>query len=62
MAKRRKNRKKTIAQLLKEIEEVKDRSEFRLAFALGRFKGGAMTNRNCKRAKDTKNHWSKDWD
>ncbi len=70
MAKRKKNkkrkrkkRKKTIARLEADLANVKERSLQCLAFALGYYKGGEMTKRNKKRAKDAKNHWSKeDWD
>lgn len=62
MAKRSKNRKKTIAQLRKAIAEIKRRNEMLIAMAVGAFKATAMTKRNRKRAKDARNHWSKDWE
>ena len=60
--KKRKKKKKTIARLKAELANVKQRSMNCLAFALGYYKGGEMTKRNQKRAKDAKNHWSKEWD
>jgi len=62
MAKRKKNRKPTIAQLKEKLANIKKRSELLLAMALGKFKAGSMTKRNRKRAKDKRNHWSKDWE
>jgi len=59
---KRKNRKPTIAQLKAKLASVKDRSMIRLAMAVGYFKGGSMTKRNKKRAKDSRNHWSKEWE
>lgn len=59
MAKRKKNRKPTLNQLKEKLENVKERSMFRLAMTLNR-KGGKMTKRNRKRQKDAKNGWRRD--
>jgi len=57
-----KGRKKTLAQLRKELENVKVRNVLLLARALGKLNGKTMTKRNRKRLKDARKHWSKDWD
>ena len=60
--KRKKRRKKTIAQLKIEIAAVKQRNEMLIDMALGIYKAAKMTKRNRKRAKDARNHWGKDWE
>ena len=62
MAKRKKNRKPTIAQLKERLANVKERSMLLLAMATGAFKAGSMTKRNRKRQKDAKNSWRKEWE
>jgi hypothetical protein len=62
MAKRKKNRKPTIAQLKEKLENVKERSMLRLAMTLARKDSKLSNGRGKKRAKDAKNHWSKDWE
>ena len=60
MAKRKKNRKPTIAQLKAQLENLKERNPYLKARALGRLNGQTMTKRNRKRQKDTKNGWRRD--
>lgn len=60
MAKRRKNRKKSLTQLKAELENFKERDMVLMLRALGRFASRDMTKRNRKRAKDARNHWLKE--
>lgn len=62
MAKRRKNRKKSLARLRAELKSFKERNMMLLGRALGRMTSRKMTKRNRKRAKDARNHWSKEWE
>lgn len=62
MAKRKKNRKASLSQLRDKLANIKERSINCLAMAVGRFRSTKMVKRNKKRAKDKKNHWSKDWE
>jgi len=62
MAKRRKNRKKSLAQLRAELENFKERNITLMFRALGHLSCRRMTKRNRKRRKDARNHWSKEWD
>ncbi len=64
MAKRKNKRKrrKTIAQLKAEIENVKERSMLRLGMTLVRKDSKLSNGRGKKRPKDAKNHWSKEWE
>jgi hypothetical protein len=62
MAKRRKNRKKSLAQLKAELEGFKERNMMLMLRALGRLSCRKMTKRNRKRQKDARNHWSKEWE
>lgn len=60
MAKQRKNRKKSLAQLKNELENFKERNMVLLSRALGHLTGRSMVKRNRKRAKDARNHWSRE--
>jgi hypothetical protein len=62
MAKKRKNRKKTIHQLKAELESFTERNMMLMARALGLLTSRKMLKRNRKRQKDARNHWSKDWE
>jgi hypothetical protein len=62
MAKRRKNRKKSLAQLRAELENFKERDIILMLRALGHLSSQRMTKRNRKRQKDARNHWSREWE
>lgn len=55
MAKRKRNRRPTIAQLREQIENLRPRSELLKQRALGRLNGQVIVHRNRKRAKDARN-------
>lgn len=62
MAKRRRNRKRTISQLRQELEDFEERDFVLMGRALGHWSDRQMTKRNRKRAKDARNHWSREWE
>lgn len=62
MAKRRKNRKKSLAELKAELDGFTERNMMLMLRALGHLSSRRMTKRNRKRAKDARNHWSKEWE
>ena len=62
MAKQKKNRKPTLAQLKAKLAAMQERNLLLLARALGHLSDKSMTKRNRKRLKDAKNSWRRDYD
>jgi hypothetical protein len=62
MAKRRKNRKKSLAELKAELDGFTERNMMLFARALGQLSCRSMTKRNRKRTKDARNHWSREYE